>query len=201
MDPFRRSRVLEKLAGVDLKVPIHRQTTKWTCGPSCAREVLLYYGIDVPEMRLAQMMRATSKDGTDPDDIVRVLNQQPGISASANTLTIQQLLRHLRAGHPVIVDLQAWSDRKEPDYRNARADGHYAVLRGVEGDRLYFSDPSSTKPTHITVQELEDRWHDVKRDGSRIHRLGIVVRGPTQPHKRTSMVPNGSAVKMAAMSD
>lgn len=166
----------ELIANDQLDVPHYEQQEDWSCGPGAAREVLLYYGIDIPEKQLIPAMNATSENGTEPDDLTAFLNSVPGISAEMKQMTVPELFDCVDSGVPVIVDLQANTDNEHTDYRHDYNDGHYVVLTGYKGDKLLFSDPGTkTQGDYLPVDDLIDRWHDLSSSGP-VQNLGIIVR-------------------------
>ena len=84
----------------------------------------------------------------------------------------------------VIVDLQAWRDRTDLPWTETWDDGHYMVLLGMDGENLYFEDPSllGSRGT-IPRSEFIDRWHDYEGDppldptDRKYVRMAIFLRG------------------------
>lgn len=166
-----------------LAIPLHRQETNYSCGAAAVREVLLYYGMDVPEAYLRLAMGSNPQDGTNPSAMVDYLNRA-GLRAEARQMSIPDLHACVDAGVPVIIDLQAWAD--EPtDYSSDLEDGHYAVLSGYEDGMLFFADPAHPKPVFLAEQDLGPRWHDVEADGTITNCLGIAVMGQ-EPQERVA---------------
>src|SRR5262249_42002099 len=80
--------------------------------------------------------------GAPPEAIVRVAIAH-GLSASKREhMTVDDLAAEIDRGHPVIVELQAWSDAPRTSWTDDWDDGHYAIAVAVEGDRVIFEDPS-----------------------------------------------------------
>jgi predicted double-glycine peptidase len=163
-------------------VPLISQSTPWTCGPAAVMAVLVYFGVfDEAESQLDAELSATPEDGTRVRDIVAVVRRF-GLSADARTgLALDDLTRELGRGALVIVALQAWAKGDVTDWRSHWEDGHYVVVVGVSGDRVYVMDPSvRTGYAYLPRAEFVDRWHDYDVDGGRKvvwDRLGIVIRG------------------------
>lgn len=94
--------------------------------------------------------------------------------------TLREVKRTVEAGHPVIVLVQAWSDRYMTleDWRNDFDDGHYAIMIGFAKGVLLFEDPASFRRTWLREREFLARWHD--RDGrtnETYERFGMVLMG------------------------
>ncbi len=96
-------------------------------------------------------------------------------------MSVDELVRLVRAGHPVIIVLQAWSGRPRPAYASDWEDGHYLVMVGVQGAELVFEDPSLLGSRGVLRRrELEERWHDT--DGKHAwQQTGIVFDGRPAP--------------------
>jgi tRNA nucleotidyltransferase/poly(A) polymerase len=168
-----------------LAVPMHRQEFPWSCGAAAARIALLAFGHDVPEAYLRLQLGTNPQEGTEPNAIVAHLNAVQGLQAEIQRMTVSDLCSCVDRGEIVIVDLQAWSEGAIPDYAMDRQDGHYVVLSGYGEGRLYFSDPANAKPVHLSMQDLDERWHDVTGDGQYFDHLGIVVMN-TKPAQRVA---------------
>ena len=174
--------------GRELAVPDVRQATDYTCSASALQAVLAYYGIEAREDVLARELGATPEDGAPPEAIVRVAVARGVRAVKRERMTIDELAAVVAQGHPVIVELQAWSDAPRRSWADDWDDGHYAVLIAVEGDQLVFEDPSVLGSRAVlSRRELEERWHDVDA-GYRNVRTGIVFGGrPAPPPERIHM--------------
>jgi len=165
-----------------IAVPLISQASPWTCGPAALMATLIYFGVfDEAESRLDAELGATPEDGTRVHDIVAVARRF-GLRADARTgLTLADLDTELSRGAVVIVALQAWPSGPVSDWRASWEDGHYVVVVGVTGDRVYVMDPSvRTGYAYLAREQFLDRWHDYDvEDNQEIvwNRLGIVIRG------------------------
>jgi predicted double-glycine peptidase len=168
-----------------LPVPLISQATPWTCGAASLMAALVYFGVfDEPESRLDSELGATPQDGVPPDriaDEARVF----GLEADVRTeMTLADLAGELARGSVVIVALQAWPSEAGADPAAGWEDGHYVVVVGLDGSRVYAMDPSvRTGYAYLTRDAFMRRWHDYDVvDGRRLawERLGIVLRGPSQ---------------------
>jgi len=87
-----------------------RQTFEYDCGAKALQTVMAYYGIDIREDELIAEL-GTGKDGTRVDKMVSVAIAK-GFSVQAKEYwSIKELKNRIHEGNPVIVLLQAWSDR------------------------------------------------------------------------------------------
>jgi len=173
-------------------IPDVRQSTGYTCGASALQAVLAHWGTQEREDRLAARLHSTPEAGTHPLEIVRVAREF-GLTADLREgLELSDLQTALVAGTTVIVDLQARRDRTDLPWTETWDDGHYMVLLGMDGENLYFEDPSllGSRGT-IPRSEFIDRWHDYEGDppldptDRKYVRMAIFLRGsrpaPTTP--------------------
>jgi predicted double-glycine peptidase len=146
-----------------LRVPLMRQSTDYTCGVAALQAVLAYYGQDVREDILAKTLKANRIVGTRYKNIARYAEAHGVPVAIYKDMTIEQLEKSIREGHPVLCLIQAWADRdKQWDYSKDWNDGHYVVAVGVDSERVIFMDPSTAGHyAYIPLKEFEERWHDV----------------------------------------
>jgi predicted double-glycine peptidase len=165
-----------------LPVPLVSQARPWTCGGAALMAALLYFRVfDAPESVLDEELGATPDQGTSVTSMVAEARRF-GLSAEARTgLWLSDLDRELARGAVVIVALQAWATRPVTDWRTSWEDGHYVVIVGLSGDRVYVMDPSiRTGYGYLAREQFLERWHDYDlEDGRRViyDRLGIVIRG------------------------
>ncbi len=172
----------------ELAVPDVRQSTNYTCGVAALQAVLAYYGIETREDMLARELGADPEKGVNPQAIVRVARAH-GLSAELREgMSLRDVTTLVNSGSPVLVALQAWSDKPRSMYRDDWDDGHYAVVIGVERDVVVFEDPSVLGSRAVLSRnDFEDRWHDT--DGThRYIRMGIAFAGKP-PAARLPRVP------------
>ena len=169
----------------ELAVPDVRQATDYTCGVAALQAVLAYYGMEAREDLLARELGADPEKGVNPPAIIRAA-QSRGLTAELRQgMTVRELAEIVRGGSPVLVALQAWSDKPRSTYREDWDDGHYAIVVAVTQGAIVFEDPSVLGSRAIlSRQEFEDRWHDT--DGTRRYvRMGIVFGGKTPAWRPT----------------
>jgi predicted double-glycine peptidase len=146
-------------------VPDVRQSTNYSCGASALQAVLAHWGIAEREDRLMKRLRSTPEQGTSPDAIVRVAREFGLEAALREGLGLDDLASALKTGMTVIVDLQAWRESEDKPWAETWEDGHYMVLLGMDGQNLYFEDPSLLGSRgFIPRPEFLDRWHDYEGD-------------------------------------
>lgn len=168
-------------------VPDVRQSTPYSCGASALQAVLQYYGIESREDTLMRECRTTEKDGTKPEDILRVAQKRGLRAVMKERLNLNDLEIALWEKIPVIAAIQAWTAETGPAFSWAKAweDGHYIIVLGMDDKDIYVEDPSllGSRGT-IPRNEFLVRWHDYqgkppfdKTDRAYV-RMGIFIEGP-----------------------
>jgi len=158
-----------------LGIPQYWQETKSGCGAAAIRQILMYFGVDKPEIAIRAQVGTTPGNGTEYYDLVSWINETGWLQAEPRSLTSDDLKNYIDRGFPVIIDLQAYA-KKKIDYSKDLDDGHYVVLNGYDDDNFYFSDSATKHPqTYLPIEELEPRWHDKTGEGKIMNKLGIVV--------------------------
>jgi hypothetical protein len=124
-------------------MPDTRQSTEYSCGAAAMQAVMGYWGRDIGEEDIREMLNTNEESGTYPDDIIRValaLGLQPEYKEN---MTMADLEDHVSAGIPVIVDCQAW--RSVSQYNESWADtwynGHWMVVIGIDENNVTLEDP------------------------------------------------------------
>ena len=154
--------------------PELRQTYAYDCGANAVQSVLGYYGIDKREDEIMKIA-GTTKAGTSINGIIKALKKF-GLKTKAEGMSISQVKKCIDKKIPVILVLQAWSKKKNHDWKKDWKDGHYIVVIGYDKHKVYFEDPSSELRTWLTYKELDKRWHDKDDNKIYIH-FGISVYG------------------------
>lgn len=97
-----------------LNVPDVRQSNDYSCGSSSLMSILSYYKkFDGNESELSKELKTNSKDGTKPQNIVSVAKKYGLKPKLKQHSSIEELRAEVDEGNPVIVNYQAWSDKKE----------------------------------------------------------------------------------------
>lgn len=167
---------------VQLRVPLARQATGYTCGVAALQSVLHYFGKAFRQDMLAEALGSTAEHGTNYKQIV-AFAQANGLECIAREGLCPTMLRALvDEGKPVIVALQAWAETGT-DYSAAWDEGHYVVVVGYDDANFYFMDPSVLgNYAYLSEHELLVRWHDCFEENGtlyRLHRFGMAFAGTT----------------------
>lgn len=171
-----------------IPVPLCRQSTDYTCGAAALQSVLGYYGLDIREGTLAKALHADPQTGTRYSEMARFARAR-GFRVNVQLgMTVQALKSLVDRRIPVIVLLQAWSDRPV-DYSSDWDDGHYAVVVGYDEKRVFFMDPATLGHyTYIPLSSFVRRWHD--REGTRkLERFGMTLTRSARPAAPEAVLP------------
>ena len=179
---------------VQIRVPLVRQATSYTCGVAALQSVLHYFGKSYRQDVLAEALRSDPEQGTNYKRMA-ALAQGDGIACEANEGMSPTLLRAMiDEGKPVIIALQAWGE-SGVDYAADWDDGHYVVVVGYDTAHFYFMDPSVLgNYTYLSLEALLVRWHDCYlEDGQlvRLHHFGLTFAGTTVAYDPAECVPMG----------
>jgi predicted double-glycine peptidase len=160
-----------------------RQSTEYSCGASALQAVMSYWGKDVDEAELMQLLGTTPEEGTYPEAIVRVAQSQ-GLEAELRAdLTLEEIEQATALGHPVIVLGQVWRSRKfgEALLADEWDCGHWFIVLDVDQDYVYFEDPYVRMGKGFVPRAtFEDAWHNVMGGDlskPKQNRMGILIRG------------------------
>jgi uncharacterized protein len=165
-----------------LQVPDIRQSTDYSCGVSCFQAVMRYWGSeDLREDQYIKLLNIT-REGADPDDLVRGAEKMGFRAEIRENLTLNDLKKSIENGVPVIVACQAW--KYENQSWEDEESGHYMVVIGLDNKNVYLEDPSMLGSRgYIPHKEFIRRWHDYKYESPlkdkvrRLIRTGIFIYG------------------------
>jgi predicted double-glycine peptidase len=165
-------------------MPDTRQSTEYSCGAAAMQAVLGYYGRDIGEEDIREMLNTNEESGTYPDDIIRVAGALGLQAEYKENMTMADLESYVAQGIPVIVDCQAW--RSVSQYNESWADtwynGHWLVVIGIDENNVTLEDPYILGDRgFMPREEFEARWHNVRGldetdTGKQIH-MGVAIRG------------------------
>lgn len=169
-----------------LTFPQLRQTYPYDCGATVFQAILLYYGIDIRKDKIIRQLGTNQKSGTHPGSLCKSMRTHK-LSYDAKPMTIDTLKKYIHKGIPVILVLQAWTKKRNPNWKKIWNDGHYVVAIGYDKNKIIFEDPTMFSRTFLTNAELEQRWHDIDTQGTIFDHYGIAVYGP-KPISRTQII-------------
>lgn len=171
-----------------ITIPLVRQSTPYTCGVAALQSILAYYAHSIREDLLSKEVNCTPEYGTPYRDMKRYVETKELNYDTILNMTLQQLETNIDNQIPVIVAIQAWSDKNDTkDWKDRWDDGHYVVVIGYNDENYYFMDPSTLgNYTYIEKSEFLDRWHDIDQTDDKVIHLGLVITG----HPKTVYIPD-----------
>ncbi|MGH8546045.1 MAG: C39 family peptidase, partial [Gammaproteobacteria bacterium] len=134
-----------------------KQQLDYSCGAAALATLMVhYYGEHTSEKDILELLNARLETMTKEEQArktrvgfslldLKIVAQQKGYRAAGFRLTIDQLPQLLA---PVIVHVQPFGYY------------HFAVLRGMVGDRVYLADPARGN-LRMSIERFLDEWHGV----------------------------------------
>lgn len=163
-----------------IDIPDVRQHSDFTCGPAALEAILTYYGFPYREKRLAKMLHTTRKHGTNPMQIALLCAEQFGLAIHIyEPMTFMEIRTYIKSGIPILVVYQSGIISKPLEEWNS---GHYAIIIGIDGDKLILEDPAIFGRVRISMAEFAQRWHDIDANGRVYNHFAIVIFPPSQPN-------------------
>lgn len=145
-----------------LKFPNLRQTYNYDCWASALQSIMTYYWVEKREEKIIKKAKTVKKIWTDIKWLIKVLKKY-NFEYDSKKMNIEDIINYIDKKIPVIVLLQAWSDKKNFNYENSYKNWHYVVAIWYDKNKLYFEDPCSFNITYINKNELEKRWHWIEK--------------------------------------
>jgi ABC-type bacteriocin/lantibiotic exporter with double-glycine peptidase domain len=159
-----------------LEYPELRQVYTYDCGANALQSALTYYGYDMREDEIMKEAGTTDKGSTSAG-LKKTLTHF-NIPFIDGKFTVDDLKIHIDNKWPTIMPIQAYPENPEDwDYSKDWEDGHWVTAIGYSTIGVIFEDPSSTKRTFISFENLEKRWHDIDEEGTKLEHYGIVCKG------------------------
>ena len=165
-------------------MPDTRQSTEYSCGAAAMQAVLGYWGRDIGEEDVREMLNTNEVSGTYPDDIIRVAKALGLQAEYKENMSMANLENYVAEGIPVIVDCQAWRSVSQynESWANTWNNGHWLVVIGIDENNVTLEDPYILGDRgFMSREEFLARWHNVRGldetdTGKQIH-MGIAIRG------------------------
>ena len=141
-----------------LDVPYHKQQNWYTCGPTCLRMLLEYFGISASEEDVTKACKTTEL-GTTPSQLVKG-SDILGLDADALKYEDLEDLKHtLKSGNPVIVLLDAGIL-----YGGIQGFGHFVVVTGFDSNDIIYHDPDipDGQDARCSIEIFMQAWSALK---------------------------------------
>lgn len=159
-----------------LEFPNFVQPNPYSCGVASALSILWYYDIeDERERQLEKILKTNPEEWTHVPNIIQLFKHH-GFTTDAREMTIKDIETYISKSIPVMVLIQARSDKKV-DYEKTREEWHYIVVIGYNKDYLFFDDPVLKNIGYMNKKEFVSRWHDKTNKKTMYEHYGIAVYG------------------------
>ncbi|MEL7660704.1 C39 family peptidase [Acetobacterium wieringae] len=175
-----------------IDVPNLRQYGDYTCGTTCVQMLMNYLYPQIGDKNLSTYehdLGTTPENGTTPQQIYNYFKSQGVNVEKKENISIEELVSLIDAGDPVMMCIQAWSDKYNTTDPNASdhaylADGHWVICVGYQktndGYQFYFNDPACVGYCLMSQSDLENRWIDMDESGTIYTRFGLVIKGASE---------------------
>lgn len=167
-------------------LPDVRQTFNFDCGAKALESIFTYYGLNIREDNIMKLAK-TSPNGTSIKNLINTIKKY-GLKSVSKQMDIEDIKNYINKKIPVIVILQAWAKKKEVCWENDWKDGHYVIAIGYTKDKILFEDPSTYERTYLKYNELEERWHDIDKNGKKYFHQAIAIYGKKPNFKRDKII-------------
>lgn len=158
--------------------PELRQSKFFDCGPTSLQAVLFYYGDDITSDEIVKALNYEGNtDGANISDLIKVAEFYGINVESKEDMNIIDLKNAIDKKWPVIIELQAYPDDDDLNWRDSNEWGHYVVVIGYDNDNIYFEDPLSIKRTFLSYKELLRRWHGYGESDKVFTNWGMICKG------------------------
>lgn len=138
----------------------YQQAMDHTCGAACVRTVLDHFDLFVPsEKSLAYKLKATFKDGIEPERIEAYLNEVGLVARYRIARGVGELCHRVNDGWLAIVCWADWGGHYVVVFDIYRADSDYAggSIRMADPAAMYDGRPDGW--TQTSVEHLKSMWY------------------------------------------
>ncbi len=175
----------EKITANILDFPNLVQPNTYSCGAVCVQSVLWYYGNRKrQECVLEKVLDVDKDEWTETKNMIKFLKKEK-FKVDMHQMTVDELEWYVKRWIPVIVPIQARSDKKVK-YANVRHEGHFIVVVGYNKKNLFFSDPVTCHTCYLPKKEFLERWHDIDNKQKK-YNDGIAIYGKKPKHDSLSL--------------
>ena len=130
-----------------LSVPLLKQSTDYTCGPTVLCMVLAYYGITRSEEELRDQMKVNEREGTKNEQLENEARREGLFVYAKNGGTIEEIRKYVEENIPVIVN-----------FIEEGGEGHYAVVIDISDEHLVLNDPYYEKQKNLPISDFVANW-------------------------------------------
>jgi ABC-type bacteriocin/lantibiotic exporter with double-glycine peptidase domain len=142
-------------------MPSGTQSFTYDCGTKALQLVMAYYGEEVPYYKLLRKVKSHKRYGIPERKLANIARGYGFKVVSQNKCSLNHIKKAVDSKQPVIVLLQAWSEKEltEEQWKKTDDYGHYSIVIGITKDRVYFNDSLSFCRAWLTTKEFLNRWH------------------------------------------
>jgi predicted double-glycine peptidase len=187
------------------QVPLYKQTTVYTCGPSSLWSALTALNIqNITEDSLAIEMHTNDTFGTLLSEMRDAAARRGLDTELFQNSTSDDIRSTIASGKLAVVLYEAWAEEYDTAGANVWDAGHFSVAFGFDTANVYLMDPWTGEYGYIPWgQFLNERWHSPDPFGE----FGICQRcflavGPGLPRSTLiAPVPSGEVLKAVPRPD
>jgi ABC-type bacteriocin/lantibiotic exporter with double-glycine peptidase domain len=145
-----------------LKVPYFKQEKNTNCGVACLKMVFAFYGMNVVESELEEACE-TSWLGNTCGELVQGSMKYEFMAEEVENINIDYVSTMLRKEFPLVALL-------DPAvlYGGLEGFGHFVVITGLKGDKIYYNDPDMGKDLKVNVDDFFNAWERFSLKGVKI---------------------------------
>jgi|SRR3989344_6745149 len=134
-----------------IKLKAFKQKNPSTCGATCLKIVLDYYGIRKSEKEIARLAHTTRKYGTKGENIVKVGKLFGFKGFIKEFAEIKDIKKYINKNIPVITNwFSGW-------------EGHFSVVYNIDEKNIYFQDPETAESVKMSIHIFKKIWFGTKK--------------------------------------
>ena len=137
---------------MSLSIPFTPQPNAYSCGPTCVKMLLEYFGFSANIDALSEEMCLDRIQGVENESLISIFRKYWLRVKARENATLRELVQHIERGNPVVVNY----------YNVEDGVGHYAIVHGCsfEHGMLYFSDPRYGSCHSLSFETFMSVWHN-----------------------------------------
>ena len=140
-----------------MKIPFHKQTTEYNCGPAALQSIFEFFGKYLPQKKLEELLETSEAYGTSHAALKRVATDLGFTCEVMKYSTLKSIRGYLNRGLPVLVNYVEPSDEAS----------HYAVVTRYSNGEITLNDPWNGRDFVMKERDFEARWHNKRNNSKR----------------------------------
>src|SRR3989344_6950375 len=146
-----------------LSVPLLKQKTGYTCGPTCIAMLAKFYGVKISWKTIMRASKC-NKDGVSNRRFAAALQTLGFLVRARNRCNWQDLRRNYGRGFPVVVE---WM------YGYV---GHFSIVVAVGKRHIVLADPDTGRRGRLSKDVFMRLWFDFNTDFFSVKRRNVHLR-------------------------